>query len=380
MVKVLHFVSTPAIWSGVMSVIMNYYRHMDRSEIQFDFLCFIPCVDSYEEEINGLGGRVFFIPKPHASMHSLWEIHAFFRAHQGEYSWFHNHEVYLSAMLKPIAAHYGIKGFIVHSHATQYSDHKLAAVRNRVLCMPIRFMGCHRFACSKAAGAFLFGKRAVRSGKVHILYNAIDTEKFRYDPQKRKEVREELGIAEGTFVIGHVGRFVPQKNHIFLLELFSRIVRFAPESRLLLIGDGPLLKEIQIYSFHKQLGEKILFLGNCLNVCQLLNAMDLFLLPSVYEGLPLSCVEAETNGLPCLISETISPEVQFVCQDMIKACTLDIVAWETECKILYRRIWEKGVLHKRQEASAQAQVLAAKAHFSIQKEAKKFQNFIISSS
>ena len=233
MVKVLHFVSTPAIWSGVMSVIMNYYRHMDRSEIQFDFLCFIPCVDSYEEEINGLGGRVFFIPKPHASMHSLWEIQAFFRAHQGEYSWFHNHEVYLSALLKPIAAHYGIQEFIVHSHATQYSDHKLAAVRNRVLCMPIRIMGCHRFACSKAAGAFLFGKRAVRSGKVHILYNAIDTEKFRYDPQKRKEVREELGIAEGMFVIGHVGRFVPQKNHVFLIEVFDALLKNNPKAKLL---------------------------------------------------------------------------------------------------------------------------------------------------
>ena len=308
MIKVLHFVSTPSIGSGVMSVIMNYYRHMDRSEIQFDFLCFIPCGDSYEGEINGLGGRVFFISKPHASLRSLREIQAFFRAHQGEYSWFHNHEVYFSALLKPIAAHYGIKGFIVHSHATQYSDHKLAAVRNRVLCMPIRFMGCHRFACSKAAGAFLFGKRAVRSGKVHILYNAIDTEKFRYDPQKRKEVREELGIAEGTFVIGHVGRFVPQKNHIFLLQVFQECLKLLPHSLLVCIGEGPLRERLEQVAIQLEISKNILFLGQRNDVDYLLNGMDIFVLPSLFEGFPVSLVEAYCNGLSCVIADTISKE------------------------------------------------------------------------
>lgn len=154
MIKVLHFVSTPAIWSGVMSVIMNYYRHIDRSRVQFDFLCFLPCEESYAKEINELGGQVFFISKPSASPRTLKELTAFFKKHQGEYQWFHNHEVYLSFLLKPISEHCGIKDFIVHSHATRYSDRKWAAVRNRILCFPIRFMKCHRFACSEAAGFF----------------------------------------------------------------------------------------------------------------------------------------------------------------------------------------------------------------------------------
>ena len=292
-----------------MSVIMNYYRHMDRSGIQFDFLCFIPCEDSHEGEINKLGGRVFFISKPHASLRSLREIQAFFRAHRGEYSWFHNHEVYLSALLKPIAAHYGIKGFIVHSHATQYSDHKLAAVRNQVLCMPIRFMGCHRFACSKAAGAFLFGKRAVRSGKVHILYNAIDTEKFRYDPQKRKEVREELGIAEGTFVIGHVGRFVPQKNHVFLLKVFKAFLLYRPDVTLLLIGDGPLLQYVATMGKEMGINDKILYTGYIKNIADFYHSMDIMVMPSLYEGFPCTCIEAQANGLPCILSNTVTKEV-----------------------------------------------------------------------
>ena len=133
MIKVLHFVSTPSIGSGVMSVIMNYYRHMDRSKIQFDFLCFIPCEDSYEEEINGLGGLVFFISIPGffaKAFRSLWD---FFRSHQGEYQWLHNHEVYLSFLLKPLSHCCRIPGFIIHSHATQYSDRAAAAARNRIL-------------------------------------------------------------------------------------------------------------------------------------------------------------------------------------------------------------------------------------------------------
>ena len=290
-----------------MSVIMNYYRHMDHSKIQFDFLCFIPCGDSYEEEINKLGGRVFFIEKPQPSLRSLREIRDFFREHQGEYTWFHNHEVYLSFLLKPMASHYGIPGFIIHSHATQYSDHRLAAMRNRILCMPIRLMRCQRFACSRAAGAFLFGERAIRDGKVHILYNAIDTERYRYDPETRRRLRKELGIAEDTFVIGHVGRFVPQKNHEFLLDIFQSWQQNWPhiQSRLLCIGGGPLMEQVKEQAFTFGLADKIIFAGERRDVPALLNLMDVFLLPSFFEGSPVSLVEAYCNGLSCVISDTI---------------------------------------------------------------------------
>ena len=309
MIKVLHFVSTPAIWSGVMSVIMNYYRHIDRSRVQFDFLCFLPCEESYEKEINELGGQVFFISKPSASPHTLKELTAFFKRHQGEYQWLHNHEVYLSFLLKPISEHYGIKDFIVHSHATRYSDRKWAAVRNRILCFPIRFMKCHRFACSKAAGAFLFGKRLVEKGDVYILYNAIDTEKFRYNPQKRKEIRELYGIAEDTFLIGHIGRFVTQKNHSYLLEILSLVSQKHKNISLLLVGNGPLLPQIMNMGIELGVHKYIIYAGYHENVADYLDAMDIFVMPSLYEGFPCTCIEAQANGLPCIISNNITKEI-----------------------------------------------------------------------
>ena len=309
MIKVLHFVSTPAIWSGVMSVIMNYYRHIDRSRVQFDFLCFLPCEESYEREINELGGQVFFISKPSASPRTLKELTAFFKKHQGEYQWLHNHEVYLSFLLKPISAHYGIKDFIVHSHATRYSDRKWAAVRNRILCFPIRFMKCHRFACSKAAGAFLFGKRLVEKGNVYILYNAIDTEKFRYNPQKRKEIRELYGIAEDTFLIGHIGRFVTQKNHSYLLEILSLVSQKHKNISLLLVGNGPLFPQIMNMGIELGVHKYIIYAGYHENVADYLDAMDIFVMPSLYEGFPCTCIEAQANGLPCIVSNLITNEI-----------------------------------------------------------------------
>lgn len=348
-----------------MSVIMNYYRHMDRSKIQFDFLCFIPCRDSYEKEINGLGGQVFFISKPNASLRSLREIQAFLQAHGRDYSWFHNHEVYLSALLKPLATHYGISGFIVHSHATKYSDHKLAAVRNCILCMPIRFMKCYRFACSKAAGAFLFGKRAVCNGKIYILYNAIDTEKFHYDLEKRKRVRKELGIADGTFVIGHVGRFVPQKNQRFLLDVLKELISKHPQIQLMLVGDGPLRGKNESYSSLYCLKEKVLFLGRRTDISDILNAMDIFVLPSIFEGIGIALIEAQANGLRGIASDCIPSEVNIT--GKVDFLPLDVSAWVMTL--------EKYITNKDVNRGTTITEPFRKKHYEIQAEASGLEKF-----
>lgn len=319
MIKVLHFVSTPSIGSGVMSVIMNYYRHMDRSKIQFDFLCFIPCKESYEEEIKNLGGRVFFIPKPGLSHHSLKKMKQFFMENRGTYQWLHNHEVYLTFILEPMANIYGIKHFIVHSHATKYSDRTLSSIRNCILCMPIRFMHCQKLACSSAAGAFLFGRRAMRKGTVQVLHNAVDCAYFHFNRQKRDSQRSSLGISADTFVLGHVGRFARQKNHGFLIKIFCAFHNLYPDSRLVCIGTGELEEEIKQMSIQFGLYDKVLFLGQCDNVADLLNIMDVFLLPSYFEGYPVSLVEACCNGLPCLISNTIPWEMD---SELIHAMSL----------------------------------------------------------
>lgn len=333
MIKVLHFVSTPSIGSGVMSVIMNYYRHMDRSRIQFDFLCFIPCKDSYEAEINELGGRVFFIPKPGSSLKSIWHIYRFFCEHQNEYGYFHNHEVYLSFFLKPLVMYCEIPTFIVHSHATKYSDRRVAAIRNQMLCFPISFMKCEKFACSKAAGAFLFGKKTIQNCAVHIVHNAIEVEKFMFNNKWREQLRRQFDI-EDCFVLGHVGRFVPQKNHIFLLNVFARISETMPKVKLLLVGDGPLKNEVQEYCQKLGIEKNVLFVGQRKDIEKVYSAMDVFVLPSIFEGVGISLIEAQANGLMCVASDEVPQEAKIM--NYVKFLPLIPEYWETELKRLMR--------------------------------------------
>lgn len=308
-IRVLHFVSTLSRGSGVMSVIMNYYRHIDRDKVQFDFLHFIACEDSYMEEIRELGGKIYCIDKPGSSFQSIKQLNSFFRLHAGEYTWLHNHEVYLTFLLRPIAKRYGLEKFIVHCHATKYSDKTLNAVRNRILCLPIRFMKVERFACSEAAGKFLYGEKMLKAGKVFIMHNAIDCEKFRFRPEVRERLRKEMGL-DGKFVIGHVGRFERQKNHEFLIEVFAECKKEIDSCILLLIGEGSLRSKIEKKVVEKGLKNSIIFLTKRNDMEYLYQVMDLFVLPSLYEGLPVSCLEAQVNGLECIVSRTVTDELK----------------------------------------------------------------------
>lgn len=308
-IRVLHFVSTLSRGSGVMSVIMNYYRHIDRGKVQFDFLHFIACEDSYMDEIRELGGKIYCIDKPGSSFQSIKQLNSFFRLHAGEYTWLHNHEVYLTFLLRPIAKRYGLEKFIVHCHATKYSDKTLNAVRNRILCLPIRFMKVERFACSEAAGKFLYGEKMLKAGKVFIMHNAIDCEKFRFRPEVRERLRKEMGL-DGKFVIGHVGRFERQKNHEFLIEVFAECKKEIDSCILLLIGEGSLRSKIEKKVVEKGLKNSIIFLTKRNDMEYLYQVMDLFVLPSLYEGLPVSCLEAQVNGLECIVSRTVTDELK----------------------------------------------------------------------
>ena len=290
-----------------MSVIMNYYRHIDRKKIQFDFLCFLDCEDSYTKEILELGGKIYRIRKPGSSVQSLKQLDSFFREHALEYTWLHNHEVYLTFLLRPISKRYGLQKFIVHCHATKYSDKTLNALRNQILCMPIRCMKVERFACSEAAGKFLYGERMLRAGKVFLMHNTIDCERYRYCPEERENLRRELGL-EGKYVLGHVGRFERQKNHEFLIRVFAEVKKQIPESVLLLIGEGSRKEKIKEEAGRLNLTDDVIFLGQRNDVEKILQAMDIFLLPSRYEGLGIVLLEAQAAGLKCLVSDYVPKE------------------------------------------------------------------------
>ncbi len=320
MIRVLHFVSTPAVWSGVMSVIMNYYRHIDRTLVQFDFLCFSHCDNSYENEITSYGGHVYYVNKPGSSMKAIIELEKFFKENDGRYQWLHNHEVYLSFYLSWLASRYDFGHLAIHSHTTCFSDKWLRARRNQILCFPIKIMKCYRVACSKAAGDFLFGKKMIQQNKVFILYNAIDCEKYKYNQIKRDELRHRLGVHD-KLVIGHVGRFEKQKNHDFLIKSFSVLKEHYSESVLILIGDGSLKAIMERKVRSVGLEESVYFLGQQINNQDWYQAMDLFWLPSLYEGLPIAAIEAQTSGLPCLLSDAVTEEVELL--DTTKRISLE---------------------------------------------------------
>ncbi len=319
--RVLQFVSTLNRNSGVMRVIMNYYKKIDREKIQFDFLYFIESDDSYRDEIIALGGKVHFVPKPGTSFHSVKELCHFFQQHGKNYTWLHNHESYLTILLYPLAKQCGIQNVIVHAHLTKYSDKSLSAIRNAIMCFPIKFLPVQRMACSKAAGKFLYGKNK----SVYVLRNLVDSQQYVYDAKQREQIRCELGI-QNAFVIGHVGRFQKQKNHIFLIEVFAAFYQTHPDSRLLLVGDGSLEAEIRSLVQAKQLEDVTIFAGMQKNITSYLSAMDVFLLPSLFEGLPMVALEAQANGLECILADTITEETAL--SDRVQFCSLeDKQAW-----------------------------------------------------
>lgn len=303
--RILHFVSSLSVNSGVMAVIMNYYRHIDRDKIQFDFLFFkdSPANTTYIDEIESLGGRAYLIEQPTHIFYYIRMLNKFFEEHKNEYAILHIHEVYLTFLLAPIAHAHGLK-VITHCHSTKFSDKPLNAVRNRLACIGINKHADLRLACSNAAGIALYGKKA----DFTVINNAIDLDKFAFNSTKRTRLRNELGL-EDKVVIGHVGRFNEQKNHRFLIEIFYELQKTMPEAVLLLVGEGPLMESVKKQVRSLGLEDKVVFLGRRTDVSDLYNVMDIFILPSLFEGLPVVVVEAQANGLPCLLSEAITREV-----------------------------------------------------------------------
>jgi len=307
--------------SGIMNVVMNLYRNIDRAKIQFDFLYLEETPSTCKSEIAELGGRIFYIEKPGllSAKHFISRMDAFFREHARDYAVIHLHELLINAVCLGLAKKHGINHRIVHAHATKYSDKKINALRNYFLCLTLKKYANILFACSRKAGEFLFGRADVKNGKVHILNNAIDCEKYGYNPETRRKVRKELRL-ENCFVIGHVGRLWKQKNHAFLLDIFFELYKTEKDAVLLLAGSGELEREIRDKAHRQGINKSVIFLGNRSDVRDLLQAMDVFVLPSFFEGLPLTLVEAQASGLRCFTSTNVTEEAKVT--DLVRYISL----------------------------------------------------------
>ena len=295
--------------AGAETMIMNLYRNIDRSEIQFDFILFDKKQDAFNEEIMKLGGKIYYIPKLSIGCMFCycqgWK--QFFLTHP-EYKIRHGHVRSTASIYLAIAEKAGLIT-IAHSHNTAENKNNLVVyTMKRILEYPIRYIADYYFGCSVAAGEWLFGKKAVRSSSWHLLKNAVDARNFQYDPKSAGELKEKWNL-QSKLVVGHVGRFSEQKNHVGLIEIFEKVVYLKPDSVLILIGDGPLKKEIEKLVFEKGLEKKVIFAGVQENIQPFLQMIDVLVMPSLYEGLPVSIIEAQAAGIPCVLSDAITREV-----------------------------------------------------------------------
>jgi glycosyltransferase involved in cell wall biosynthesis len=302
--RILH-VFGGLLHGGAEALVMNYYRHIDTSVIQFDFLVHTPVVGVYEAEIQSRGGRIFRAPtftgKNYLSYKKWWK--EFLNQHP-EYPLVHFHVRASSPIAIPLVKKAG-RRTIMHSH-TISNGISLSAVLKNLLQLSLRRNADYLFACSEAAGRWMFGRKAMRSGRVLVWNNAIDLSSYDYTPETRAQYRLEYG--EDAFIVGHVGRFADEKNHRFLLDVFREIVRRNPAAVLLLVGDGPLREEMQKRAGDLGIEQSVRFLGSRDDVPKLLQAMDVFLFPSKFEGLGIVAIEAQAAGLPCIAATTV-PDV-----------------------------------------------------------------------
>lgn len=308
--RVLHILSNIKQDSGVMNVVMNYYRNIDRSKYQFDFLYFESKDEKLEKEICDLGGNIYFIEKPSLKrlIRTFNVFNNFFRKYRSRYHIIHLHEIYLVHFIGYFCKKYGIKRLITHAHTTKYSDNPKNAFRNKLMCAGLKSSATDYFACSKAAGRFYYGVGMVDNGNVKIVPNAINIEKYKFDKNIRNELRKKLNI-EKNFVIGHVGRMVIQKNQKFLLKIFRKILNKRKDVILLIVGDGPLRNELETIIEQLDMKNNVLLLGAKEDVYKYYSVMDVFVLPSLFEGFPVVGLEAQANGLKCVFSSNITEEV-----------------------------------------------------------------------
>lgn len=305
-IRVLHVLGSANL-GGAESRIMDIYRNIDREKVQFDFLVHQNSKGYYEEEIENLGGRIYRVPR--FKLYNFFSyqraLRDFFAKHH-EFRAVHGHMTSTAAIYLPIAKKRGIPMTIAHARSAGV-DKGLKGKITLWIRKPLKRRCDYRFACSGLAAEAVFGSEMAVSGRVKIIPNAIDAAPFSYNEETRLRIRKELDL-EGKFVIGHVGRFHYAKNHGYLLNVFQKIEEQKKNAVLLLLGEGSLMEEVKKRAAELGIGEKVLFLGNQKETWNYYQAMDFFVFPSHFEGLPGTVVEAQSAGLKCLISNAIAKE------------------------------------------------------------------------
>ena len=318
-IRVLHNIAS-LHFGGAQAFLMNVYNNIDREKVQFDFVVTPEEKKDLYEQVEQMGGRIFVCPKYTGKNHFAYcrWWNDFFAEHP-EYHVIHGHVRSTASIYLKIAKKYGLVT-IAHSHSTSNGSGISAIVKN-IMQLPIRHTADYLFACSDKAGKWLYGEKATKQPNYRMIPNGVDLKRFAFHEEKRRQMRNQLKITEDTFVVGHIGRITVPKNHQFLVELFAAYHNENPQSRLLLVGDGELFEAVQQQCTQLGIREAVIMVGSKTNTEDYYQAMDLFVFPSLWEGLPVSVVEAQANGLICLLSDVITRDVDLT--DQVKYLSLN---------------------------------------------------------
>lgn len=292
---------------GAETMIMNYYRNIDRTKIQFDFVVHRQEKGAYDDEIRKLGGRIFVFPAVRPSNFSKYkkQIRAFLDKHP-EYTIIHSHAQELAYYFYKIAYEKGVPYIITHSHnASMLWDIKAPL---RILWRKIMFKYTNvYFSCGEEAAKHYYGRK--RAQQAILMQNAIDIERFEYNKSSRCKIRKELNISDDEYVIGHIGRFSKQKNHPFILKVFDSFLKKHSNSRLMLVGEEDTKQAIRERAKELGIEDRVTFAGLRADIPEMLSAMDCILMPSLFEGVSVAMIEEQASGLPLITSDKVPCEV-----------------------------------------------------------------------
>lgn len=333
---------------GAETMVMNYYRNIDRTKIQFDFVKHTTRRCAYDDEIESLGGRIYSIPQ-----FKGWNIISYHRAwvnflhEHPEWHTIHIHQFTLGSQIAYAAKCAGVKNRIIHVHSVGWKAplYTPLGIHSWINVHLFTHTANHLFACGELSGKFFYGKH-----KFTIQPNAVEISNFKPKDETRATIRLRCGFKQDSFVIIHVGRFIDVKNHKFLLKIFSEVIKLKPSARLLLVGDGETRKITEKSVNELGLCDKVYFAGVQSDVCNWLQAGDIFVLPSIIEGLPVCIIEAQAAGLPCIMSDHLDKSVDstgYVLYESINSTPL-----EWAIKILEIKFPDRKYLHEAISSSA----------------------------
>ena len=327
--RILQFIGSLNV-GGSQSMIMNIYRNIDRTKVQFDFIIDRKDETFFKKEIESYGGRVYTFDEcfrgfNYCQYKKQWKV--FFMDHP-EYHMIHCHVRSLASIVLREAKKNGLKT-ICHSHNIANGG-GIKSVVKKYLQSRIREYCDFYFACSEEAAKWLFGKEIYNSNKCIIVNNAIEIKNYLYNQSYRDEIRKRYNVSDETYLVGHVGRFVPQKNHDFIFGLM-KATRNKKDIKYMLCGDGNLKADFQGIARSQGLEDKVIFVPSNNEIYKYYNAFDYFIFPSLYEGLGMVLIEAQYSGLDCLVSPFIPKEAKI--SDNYKVEELSIPKWKTEISL-----------------------------------------------